>query len=177
MKIVITGPLQSGKSTVVRRAMDSLGWRQTAGFFTRRQPGGPRGSVLLLETWTGASYVFATRIPHPAPDGRLPYEVDEAVFTGPAIESLSIGPPGGPAVIDELGLVEIETCAFTRAVAGLFRGDDPTLVVIQQRAMDRWMSLIGERQVNRVFEIGPENRDALPGRIEQLFRPGKGPAS
>ncbi|MBU1694423.1 MAG: hypothetical protein KKC51_10725, partial [Verrucomicrobia bacterium] len=59
MRIIVTGAIGSGKSTVARRVMDRLGWRQPAGFLTRRSTDQRPAPVLILETWAGTSCVFA----------------------------------------------------------------------------------------------------------------------
>ena len=73
-------------------------------------------------------------------------------------------------MIDELGVIELGAADFTAAVAKLFRGSVPVLAVVQRRALDRWMAILGRANVARLLEVAPATRDALPGQIAGLFR-------
>ncbi|HOW97492.1 MAG TPA: nucleoside-triphosphatase [Kiritimatiellia bacterium] len=154
MKIVLTGAIGAGKSTVVREVMSRLGWREPAGFCTRRQ----RDEV-IVETWRGERRVCARR-----QDGRAPpYEVMPGAFADFAVKCLGAGRE--PVVLDELGLLELEVMEFTGAVADLFRRDGPVLAVIQERALQRWREIIGAANIRRVCRVEAENRDRLPDEI------------
>ena len=166
-KIVLSGGIGSGKSTVVRAAMQLLGWKQPSGFFTHWD-GAERGAQrLYFETWSGERHLMARRMPA-APDA-VPYELDGAKFVRLAVASLAETAAGRPVVIDELGLIELDAAGFPKAVARLFRGDAPVLAVIQQRALDRWLEAIGRARVTRRVDVTPANRDALPAQIAGWF--------
>ena len=166
-KIVLSGGIGSGKSTVVRAAMQLLGWKQPSGFFTHWD-GAERGAQrLYFETWSGERHLMARRMPA-APDA-VPYELDGAKFVRLAVASLAEAAAGRPVVIDELGLIELDAAGFPEAVARLFRGDAPVLAVIQQRALDRWLEAIGRARVTRRVDATPANRDALPAQIAGWF--------
>ena len=166
-KIVLSGGIGSGKSTVVRAAMQLLRWEQPGGFFTHWD-GAERGAQqLYFETWSGERHLMARRKPA-APDA-VPYELDGANFVRLAVASLAEAAAGRPVVIDELGLIELDAAGFPEAVARLFRGDAPVLAVIQQRALDRWLEAIGRARVTRRVDATPANRDALPAQIAGWF--------
>jgi nucleoside-triphosphatase THEP1 len=170
VKVVLAGPIGSGKSTAVRAAMHQLGWRQPAGFFTHWDAR-PRGAdILYFETWSGEQQLMARRRAVAAAPGEPPYELDPANFTRRAVASLADAAAGRPVVIDELGLVELGAAEFTAAVAKLFRGPAPVLAVIQQRALERWLELIGRENAGHLLRVDPATRAALPARIAALFR-------
>ena len=101
-KIVLSGEIGSGKSTVVRAAMRRLGWEQPGGFFTHWD-GAERGAQrLYFETWSGERHLMARRMPAAA--DAMPYELDRANFVRLAVASLAEAAAGRPVVIDELGL-------------------------------------------------------------------------
>ena len=168
MKIVVSGAIGAGKSTVVRAALKQLGWAAPGGFFTHWggvERGAPR---LYIETWSGAVQPMAHRRAE-APGGECPpYELDLARFNPVAIGSLSI--PGRPIVIDELGLIELGSADFTKALAEAFRGPAPVLAVIQQRALASWLRLIGSENVRHQLLVESATRAALPAQIATLFR-------
>lgn len=158
MNIVLTGAIGSGKSAAVRAIMARLGWRNPAGFFTRRQI-----DEVILETWRGERRVCARRR-----DGRAPpYEVIPGVFAPFAADSLGDG--SEPAVLDELGVMELEVAPFTRAVSARFAGAGPVLAVIQERALDRWRDIVGASTIHRLFRVEAGNRDRLPEDIATAF--------
>ena len=170
MKVVVTGEIGSGKSTVVRAAMAALRWEKPEGFFTH-WGGEARGApVLYLETWHGERGPLARRISTPATPNGLPYQLDMATIEGMAMASLARAAERPPVVIDELGLIELGAMEFTDALAQQFRGPGPVLAVIQQRALERWLPLVGPGQIDRVVSVEPGTRDALPGQIAALFK-------
>jgi len=170
MKIAITGPIGSGKSTVVRAVMDRLGWRQPAGFLTRRNTDQRPAPALLLETWEGASCVFAQWRKSSLNEGGPHYAADVSAINRFAVEHMANVPAETPVVLDELGVLELSAETFTRAVAALFRRPDLVLAVIQQRALDRWLAIIGQKNIDHVFKVERGNRDRLPAEISALLK-------
>jgi nucleoside-triphosphatase len=169
MKVLVSGDIGSGKSTVVRAAMARLGWAEPAGFFTHWGGEGRGARTLFLETWTGAIQPIAHRLAAPAAPDRLPYELDAPVFHGAAIASLLPAANGHPVVIDELGLIELGSAEFIAALAEVFRGPAPVLAVVQRRALDRWRPLLDPAAAAPRFDVDPATRDALPGQIAAVF--------
>ena len=167
-KIVLSGEIGSGKSTVVRAAMRRLGWEQPGGFFTHWD-GAERGAQrLYFETWSGERHLMARRMPAAAV--AMPYELDRANFVRHAVASLAEAAAGRPVVIDELGLIELAAAGFPEAVARLFRGPAPVLAVVQERALGRWLEAIGRDAVTHRLEVAAATRAALPAQIAALFR-------
>ncbi|MBU1909543.1 MAG: nucleoside-triphosphatase [Verrucomicrobia bacterium] len=172
MRIIVTGVIGAGKSTVVRRVMDRLGWRQPAGFLTCWSDGRRPAPALILETWAGTSCVFAQWRKSSNNEDGPPYAADLSVLNHFAIEHMANVPAETPVVLDELGVLELGAETFTRAVAILFHRPGPILAVIQERALERWMEIIGPEKVEHVFRVEKANREALPDQIAALFAPG-----
>ena len=172
-KIVVSGDIGSGKSTVVRAAMKQLGWTAPGGFFTHWN-GKKRGAErLLLETWTGERCVLARRLAGETGDpDRPPYELDRPAAARAAAACLPVAGAERPVVIDELGPIEFAAPEFAEALARLFRGPAPVLAVVQRRALERWLDVLGRDRVTQVLEVDSAARDELPGRIAALFRAG-----
>jgi nucleoside-triphosphatase THEP1 len=168
MKIVVSGAMGSGKSTAVRAAMKQLGWNSPGGFFTH-WGGAERGApILYVETWAGEVLPMARRVSASEELENPPYELDLGQFNRGAIGSISR--PGRPVVIDELGLIELGAADFIHALAEAFRGSADVLVVIQQRALKRWMRLLGPENATHLLLVEPATRAALPAQIAALFQ-------
>ena len=169
-KIVVSGGIGAGKSTVVRAAMKQLGWTAPGGFFTHWD-GAERGAErLYFEPWTGGQHLLARRRAEPAEVGGLPYELEGTDFPVIAVASWAEAAAGRPVVIDELGLIEFGAPEFPEAVARLFRGPAPVLAVVQERALGRWLEAIGRDAVTHRLEVAAATRAALPAQIAALFR-------
>ncbi len=163
MKIILSGSIRIGKSTVIRHVMQRLRRQQPRGYLTCKEPGG-----LVIETWDGKKRICARRIEKAPRDG-CPYKADLDIFNDFASAALSDGWETSPVVIDELGMLELHAARFTCSVAALFRGTTCVLAVIQQRALEQWLHIIRPEQVDHLFTVNIENRDVLPGRIADLL--------
>ena len=170
VKILLSGEIGSGKSTAVRAALERLGWEAPGGFFTHWDGQSRGASHLYFETWEGERHEMARRLPAACDSARPPYALDQANFTKRAVASLSAAASGRPVVIDELGLMELDAAGFPEAVAELFRGRAPVLAVIQRRALDRWLAILGRENIDEVLETDAATRATLPGRIAGRFR-------
>ena len=126
--------------------------------------------MLVLETWTGECRPVARRVAAPVAPGGLPYQLDAEAFRAAVAAGLEPAAGSHPVVIDELGLIELGEDGFADALAELFRGPSPVLAVIQRRALERWLDLLGRDRVGRVVEVEPAGRDGLPAEIAALFR-------
>lgn len=168
MKVLVHGGIGVGKSTAVRAAMKRMGWTEPAGFFTHWDGRGRGAETLFCETWSGEKIPMARRIAQPAVPGGLSYALEPGFADFAAAR---LAPTEGlPVVIDELGLIELDSAEFTAAVAKLFRGSAPVLAVIQQRALARWLDIVGRDRAPHRFEVDSANRDAAPAQIAALFR-------
>lgn len=164
-KIVLTGAIGAGKSTVVQAALRELGWTAPAGFRTH-WGGQERGSAeLFLEAWGGTPQVIARRDDAAA---GFPYRLDHATFISHARASLL--PCHQPVVLDELGVVELASDDFVTAIVQLFRAERPVLAVIQQRVLDRWLERIGRDAVTELLTVDNATREHLPRHIAAVLR-------
>ena len=173
VRIVVSGEIGCGKSTAVRAAMKQLGWAAPGGFFTHWD-GRARGATrLLLETWTGERCVLARRLAGETGDpDRPPYELDRAAVARAAAACRPAAAAERPVVIDELGPLELVAPEFAEAMVRVFRGSAPVLAVVQRRALERWLGIIGREHAPHFIEVESATRDELPGRIVALFRAG-----
>ena len=169
MKAIVTGDIGAGKSTAVRAAMRQLGWTAPAGFFTHWGGAGRGADILYAETWTGERQPLARRIAAPAAPGGLPYGLDPD-FPRFAVAALAEAKSDRPVVIDELGVIELGAPDLAAAVAAAFRGPAPVLAVIQNRALNQWLGLVGPEAAEHLFRADLATRAALPAHVAALFR-------
>lgn len=164
-KVVLTGGIGAGKSTVVQAVRRELGWTAPAGFRTHWGGGARGAAAICLEAWGGAPHVMARRVER-APG--FPYQLDTATFVAQAAASLRPSPL--PVVLDELGVLELAVGDFTAAIARIFREARPVLAVIQHRALDRWLDIIQREAVTSLLTVDSATRAHLPRQIADLFR-------
>lgn len=131
MKLILTGPLRSGKSTRLRALMASVSWDAPAGFRTWWEGDRRHGGKLMLAPWSGAwTYMAGER-------GRI----DSFAFAAAALRALSDGPSDAPLVIDELGLLEAADAPLRRRILDLWTSAPEGIIIVQQRALDAWQDL------------------------------------
>ena len=167
MKVVISGAIGAGKSTVVRDVMERMGWPAPGGFFTHWGREERGAAALYFSTWGGEPHLMARRRAERAGAEQVPYELEADAFCRMAIPSLEV--PPGPVVIDELGVIELDSPEFREAVADLFRRPVPVLAVVQERAMDRWRQILGPDAAVHFFRVEASTREGLPEQITALF--------
>lgn len=172
MRIMVTGPLHSGKSTLVRDVIRRLGWTAPAGWVSRREEPLPGQPVVTLTTWDGSARQVVARgsKPSPAPDS-APFTPDTAAWDRFAWQHLRDLPAGQPVVLDELGVLEWPAAACVAAVAGLFDRAAPLLVVVQERALDRWLQCVGAARVDRIARLFPDQRGQLADELVAAWQP------
>ena len=169
MMVFVHGDVGVGKSTVVRAAMDRLGWVRPAGFFTHWNGADRGAAVVYVETWAGERRPMARRVERPVGPGELPYELDPG-FAEFAAAALADPDPAAPVVVDELGLIERGAAGFAPAVARAFRGPAPVLAVVQDRALAHWWGLLDPQNAARWFQVAAASRAGLPAAIAACFR-------
>lgn len=131
MKLVLTGPLQSGKSTRLRALMASAGWDAPAGFRTWWDDDRRRGGKLMLAPWD-ASWTFV------AGDRA---HLDAPGLASAALRALANVPPTAPLVIDELGLLEASSAPLHHRVLDLWSAAAEGILIVQSRALSSWPEL------------------------------------
>lgn len=172
MRIMVTGPLHSGKSTLVRNVIGRLGWTAPAGWVSRREELEPGQPVVTLSTWDGATRQVVARWSGPtAAPGAPPFTPDAAAWDRYALQHLRDLPPGQPVVLDELGLLEWPAAACVAAVAGLFDRAAPLLAVVQERALDSWLRRVGAARVDRIARLSADQRGQLADELVAAWQP------
>jgi len=151
-QIILTGAIGAGKSTYVRKLIHQANLA-VAGFVTEKIF---EDSVIVgftLREIDGESRIIAHRdfIDKPQFAG---FGVDPSIFDtfGCAVIARAIQ-SGRLVLIDELGVMEQGAENFCAAARAIISGDAPYLIVIQQRALDFWLSGIRHGGVTEINNL------------------------
>ena len=163
MHYFLTGGVQVGKSTIIKRLVRDLGL-DAGGFMTR---------------WVGTR---TDRVPV-----LLPYGVEPVPFTEDDIAAVCKGETMTPRIgifdtvgprilgesagrdviiMDELGSLESRSYAFQKAVLKTLDGDTPVLGVIQPRDVP-FLNGIRSRPDVTVITVDEDNRDSVFSRFAE----------
>lgn len=159
MHVFLTGALQVGKSTLVRRVAAAAA--VPVGGFETRFVGGRENPARMLCIG--------------APDGRGDVVVARFSAGKPLPEPAAFDREGcrlladarasaGLILMDECGRLERDALAFQQAVLGALDGGIPVLGVVRQDA-GGWTEAIWRHPGVRVIVVTEENRDALAAEL------------
>ena len=158
MHIFLTGPLQAGKSTAIRRYLEERGLIP-GGFFTcwDRQAG--RLNLHLPAAGTTLTAAVMT------PQGPRP---DPAAFDR-AARALAAASPRPLLVMDELGYLEACSPLFQRTVFQLLDGPAPVLGVLRPHPRSPFWEPVSARPDVYLLPLTLDNREGAPARLHQLL--------
>ena len=157
MRVVVTGAVEIGKSTVVQRVLKRL-----------RRDGLHPGGVLTTVDRQNSKWVhdLSARqrrlLGHQWPNGdvdvgRYGLRSEAMAFANEAIVQAQ---SADFLIIDELGSLELKGQGFTAALEAIrHRGDRPSLLVIRQKLLDEYAEILGP--FDFVFPVTADNRDRL----------------
>jgi len=167
VNVFLTGPIQVGKSTAIRRFLSASGLVYD-GFLT------------FFEDVAGGRDLYIS----PANVERLPRslvarmrregegfsrEVLTEAFDTAGLDILKASGRGQIVIMDEIGDLEIHAARFGQAVLDALDGPVPILGVIKQAATGPLARAARSHEKTQLIEVGVENRDEMPQRIAALF--------
>ena len=157
MHYFLTGVIQVGKSTIIKKLVSSLGL--DAGGFMTRWTGTGSGRVLILAPF-GADIVGGTEIYTAAvyENGKMIPYIGVFDTAGPRI--LADSRKHDVIIMDELGFLESQSYAFQEAVMKTLDSDVPVLGVIQPRDT-MFLNAVRARPDVRLITVTVENRDRI----------------
>lgn len=167
--IFLTGGIQVGKSTMLRRLLAEFPAVPCAGFRTVTGPGpeGSIGAVYLVpadgETLFLPERKVGLRLGHARGIESFPAAFDE--FGTACIEA-----PGRLILMDEIGRMEREAPRFSEAVLRRLDGDTPILGVVQSRADTPLANAIRCHEKVLLAEVTPENREEVFAQLLRKMR-------
>jgi len=148
-QIILTGAIGAGKSTYTRKLIQQANL-PIAGLVTEKVITDNVTVGYAIREINSESRIFAHRdfIDKPQFAG---FGVDPSIFDtfGCAVIERAIQ-SGRLVLIDELGVMEQGAENFCAAARAIISGDAPYLIVIQQRALDFWLSGIKHGKVTEI---------------------------
>jgi nucleoside-triphosphatase len=166
IRILLTGPPQCGKTTVVQKVVAR--WPgHAAGFYTRevRQQGIRLGFEIV--TLAGATALLS-HVDFPGPHRVGKYGVNLDNFHRVALPALEVIPGVDLIVVDEVGKMECLSPWFVAAMECLWAAPVPLLVTVAAKGGGYIAALKGKPDKTQ-FTVTSANREALPSRVLELL--------
>jgi nucleoside-triphosphatase len=160
--LLITGIPGIGKTTVIRRAADTLKGQRPRGFYTEeiREKGERRGFRLV--NFDGRAHMIA-HVDFPKTHRVGKYGVDVQVLDN-AAALLRPDPNSRVYFVDEIGKMECLSERFVAAIRALISSGKPTVATIGARG-GSFMAEVKGCPECELWEVTLDNRDGLPARV------------
>ena len=171
MHVFLTGQIQVGKSTLLRRVLAELPPLRLGGFRTVTAADVP-GAV-------GSVYIFPAAGPDvPGDDCRVALrlgppggvEAYPAVFDHRGVELLDGAENADLICMDEIGFLEASAPAFSGRIAALLDGDTPVFGVVRASREKPLLRFVRTHPKVRLIEVTEENRERLFPEVSALLR-------
>lgn len=169
MHVFLTGDIQIGKSTIIRKVIHQLGVAPggfTSGFGENRYK--MNRSLYLNPAWKEPRFdeehtvaVFS--------EGRPPCPSPQAFDRLGGMYLEQSRPWAKLLLMDEVGQLERDALSFQRAVLDQLDGPIPIIGVIKDVPCD-WLDSIRNHARVTVIRVTRENRNELPGQLAERFR-------
>lgn len=169
LRLLLTGPPQVGKTTVVRRVAELCSGR-VKGFYTEevRRRGARVGfEIVTVDGLRG----WLARVDFPGPHRVGKYGVDVKAFEAVALPAME--PNGGVdvVVIDEVGKMECLSPRFVAAMEALWQSPAPLVVTVAAKG-GGYIQQIKEKPGGSIITVKPANRDGLVREIFEMLARG-----
>lgn len=167
MNLFLTGNIQIGKSTVLKKALQALTAEtnlRLGGFYTFHIP--DCRDVFMAEYGAEPIIDDAHRIATWQGNAMLPHE---EVFNQLGVKLLTKAEWADWIIMDELGFLEKNATAFQEKVFQCLRGKTPCAGVLRKGIVP-WQKPIYQIPDLKIFEVTLENRESLPTEFFHLLR-------
>lgn len=172
MHIFLTGEIQIGKSTLLRRALSAFPNIKTGGYCTVTVADVPdaKGSVYIIPTsepdaLLGEHNRAGIRYNHGR--GR---KVFTQVFDNYGAECLSHTGGSDIIIMDEVGVMEREADVFSAKIIELLGGDTPIVGVLRKSAETPLAQAVRSHPNVKMVEVTEQNRDDLAQMLVSHIR-------
>jgi nucleoside-triphosphatase len=165
-RLLLTGPPQCGKTTVVRRMAERFPGK-AAGFYTREVREGGRRVGFEIVTLDG-EVAWLSHVDFPGPNRVGKYGVDLEGLHRVGLAAMEPAPGVEFIVVDEVGKMECLSPRFVAAMERLWSAPVPLLVTVAEKGWG-YIARIKGKPGARLITVTPANRDSLPDRILQFL--------
>jgi nucleoside-triphosphatase len=165
-RILLTGPPQCGKTTVVQRVVQNFPGR-VAGFFTRevREKGVRVGfEIVTLD----GRVAWLSHVDFPGPDRVGKYGVNLENLHRVGLPSLEPAPGIDLIVVDEVGKMECLSPQFMAAMERLWEAPVPLLITVAEKGRG-YIAALKEKPGATLIAVNLQNRDKLPDRLLEFL--------
>lgn len=165
-KILLTGPPQCGKTTVIRKVAELFPGR-AAGFYTRevRERGGRVGfEIVTLD----GQVAMLSHVAFPGPPRVGKYGVSLENLHRVALPALDAAPGLDLVVVDEIGKMECLSPLLVAALERLWATPVALLLTVAAKGSG-YIRQVKEKPDLTLITVTPANREGLPGKILQLL--------
>lgn len=170
MKLLITGKPRSGKTTLCKRIIDSLGSEyKVGGMLTEEiKEGGVRRGFKVADLARGAEGILAhVNQEHGPRIGRYRVNLQDLKEVGEkaildAVDACDL------VVIDEVGPMELHSKGFIEAVGKAFNSDKHVIATIHFKSRHELIEKLKNRKDVTLVEINESNRDALAEKLKRF---------
>jgi nucleoside-triphosphatase len=162
LHLLLTGPPQCGKTTVVRRVAERFPGR-AAGFYTRevREKGRRVGfEIVTLE----GEVTWLSHVDFPGPNRVGKYGVDLEGLHRVGLAAMEPAPGVDLIVVDEVGKMECLSPHFVAAMERLWNASVPLLITVAEKG-GGYIARMKGKPGARLITVTPGNREGLPDRI------------
>jgi nucleoside-triphosphatase len=161
-RLILTGPPQCGKTTVVRRVAERFPGR-AVGFYTREVRESGRRVGFEIVTLDG-EVAWLSHVDFPGPNRVGKYGVDLEGLHRVGLASLEMAPGIDLIVVDEVGKMECLSPRFVAAMERLWSAPLPLLVTVAEKG-GGYIARIKGKSGAHLINVTPANRDGLPEKI------------
>jgi nucleoside-triphosphatase len=167
-RILLTGPPQCGKTTVLCRVAEGFPGR-VSGFYTQEVR--ERGRRVGFEIITlDGEQAWLSHVDFPGPHRVGKYGVNLDNLHRVALPAMEARPGVDLIMVDEIGKMECLSRRFIDAMERLWAAPAPLLATVAQKG-GGYIQAIKAKPEARLLTVTPGNRDDLPGRLLALLRP------
>lgn len=157
--ILICGEVGAGKSTLIQRLL-AQNTRPVYGFITKKLDPDENGFHPIYIHPAGASERVYEEKNMVGTCDRRTHNINLDAFNTLGVSYLQAN-PGGIILMDELGFMEAQAEAFTRAVMGALDGEIPVIAAVKARFDVPFLNEVRAHPNAMLYTITAETRDAL----------------
>ena len=170
MHIFLTGDVQVGKSTIIKKTLAALQLQGVGGFRSISVPDLPDGAMSVYLIPAGDEHPMMgdwNRVGIRKGCGRGIEKIPEA-FERAGVQALVDAENMPLILMDEVGRMESAAARFSARILELLNGDTPILGVVQKIADTKLTNAIRTHPNVHVLTVTKENREELAGEVLRL---------